>query len=47
MVLLDDATRDGETWIAEQWDQLPGFTVKGVIMVGKGFLYVTASGKSE
>jgi predicted O-methyltransferase YrrM len=36
--LLDDAIRDGETWIARQWSKVDQFHISGVVMTGKGFL---------
>lgn len=35
---LDDALRDGELKIAEEWGQLPHLAVEGIVLTGKGLL---------
>jgi predicted O-methyltransferase YrrM len=37
-VLLDDALRDGELWLARLWREIFNIKIEGVVMVGKGAL---------
>ena len=45
--LMDDALRDSELDIAEAWASMPEVDVRGVMMVGKGFLTGRVTVSSE